>query len=508
MQRFEIHRRRAVNGSVGNCRSICLTLILFAIFGLTARASMAAQASDDEAAKPNVVIFFIDDLGYTDLGCYGSKFYETPHIDSLAKRSVRFTNFYSAHPVCSPTRAAMMTGKAPQRMGITQWIPQPNEKHLPHDEFTMAEAFKEAGYSTGYIGKWHLGDKDSDFPTEHGFDWMRCVNRGGAPGSYYHPFKRNNARAKKKDYWAVPDLEEAVSGDYLTDKATDHALSFIKERSESDKPFFLCFGHYAVHTPIQPPKSLVDKYKQKQVKLYKDTKSDWFDESGKGATRTRQDNPDYAAMIENLDTNVGRVLTQLDELKLTEKTIVIFTSDNGGLSTLRQNKNKGANQKRRVGPTNCSPLRAGKGWTYEGGIRIPTMIAWPGTLKPSVTDTRGITMDLYPTLLDLTGQPLRRAQHRDGVTLVSALKANPDQSLKDRFLAWHYPHDHGSGHTPSNAMRQGPWKLIHHTDTGQYELFNLDSDLGETTDLSKKHPERTSELAEILTNWVEWTTTK
>ena len=500
MQRFETRHRRANDRSV-RIWFARLILVSIAFIGMEVKTSVAAP-SDDESEQPNVVIFFIDDLGYTDLGCYGSKYYETPNIDSLAQRSIRFTNFYSAHPVCSPTRAAMMTGKAPQRMGITQWIPQPNEKHLPKDEFTMAEAFQEAGYSTGYIGKWHLGDKDSDFPTNHGFDWMRCVNRGGAPGSYYHPFKRNNARSKKIDYWAVPDLEDAVSGDYLTDKATDHALSFIKDRSSSDKPFFLCFGHYAVHTPIQPPKSLVEKYKVKRNEMYQKTEADAIDESGKGSTRARQDNADYAAMIENLDANVGRVLAQLDELKLTEKTIVIFTSDNGGLSTLQKRDNK----KARVGPTNCSPLRAGKGWTYEGGIRIPTMIAWPGTLEPAVTDTRGITMDLYPTLLDLTGQPLLRSQHRDGVTLVSALKGKPDQSLKDRFLAWHYPHKHGSGHTPSNAMRQGPWKLIHHTDSGQYELFNLDSDLGETTDLSKKHPERTSELAEVLANWIEWTT--
>ena len=348
-------------------------------------ASEATILSEDD--QPNIVMFFIDDLGYMDLGCYGSEFHDTPNIDSLAKRSVRFTDFYSANPVCSPTRAALMSGKAPHRVGITQWLNQPNELHLPLDEVTIGEALSTAGYKTGYIGKWHLGDKDNHQPREQGFTWMRGVNRAGAPGSYFFPYKRKSKKkteASAIPFWDVPDLESGKEGDYLTDGLTDHALSFITENK--DRPFFLCFAHYAVHTPIQAPAALVEKYKAKAKKLPK-LDLEFLKERNDSKTRPRQDNPTYAAMMSNLDSNVGRVIEHLESLKLTKNTIIVFTSDNGGLSTTK-----------RIGPTCCRPLRAGKGWTYEGGIRIPTMISWPERIKPAVSDTPGITMDFYPTL--------------------------------------------------------------------------------------------------------------
>jgi arylsulfatase A len=450
----------------------------------------ACVASIASAEQPNVIIFFIDDLGYKDLGCYGSSFYQTPAIDELARRSIRFSQFYSASPVCSPTRAALMSGKAPQRIGITQWIPQPNDTHLPHDEFTIAEAFSEAGYETGYIGKWHLGEKDNQLPDSHGFKWMRCVNRAGQPESYFHPFA-----GRKRDgigYWDVPDLENAEPGDYLTDCMTDHGLEFIQDNRS--KPFFLCFAHYAVHTPIQSPKALTEKYAEKRKSMFGQTNKELADEINNSKTRVRQDDPAYAAMVENLDTNVRRVLDQLDELGLRESTIIVFASDNGGLSTTR-----------RGGPTSVRPLRAGKGWTFEGGIRVPMIVSWPGKLAARETDIPGITMDIYPTLLELAGLKSQPQQHLDGMSLVSAMHGKPSVELKERFLAWTYPHNHGSGHTPSHAIRQGKWKLIHHQDLKRFELFNLEEDVSESKNLIESNPEKAEALAKLLKDWLEST---
>ena len=453
----------------------------------------------NEADKPNVIVFFIDDLGYMDLGCNGSQFYETPKIDLLASRGVKFTNFYSANPVCSPTRAALMTGKAPHRLGITQWINQPSDIHLPLDEFTIGEAMAGAGYKTGYIGKWHLGEKDNQQPREQGFGWTRGVNRAGATGSYFFPYKRKQKK-RGKNYWDVPDFADGKKGNYLTDTLTDSAISFISENKND--PFFLCFAHYAVHTPIQAPEKLIDKYKQKLAKQPSHDGPKFFKERNEGKSRARQDSPVYAAMNENLDTNVGRVIDHLEKLKLTKNTIVIFTSDNGGLSTTK-----------RIGPTSCKPLRAGKGWTYEGGIRVPTIVVWPGKIKPGVSDSLGITMDFYPTILELAGLNQKPKQHLDGKSLVSAVSGKPSGDLDGRFLAWTYPHHHGSQHSPSNAIRLGDWKLIQKTDAktkpeDQYELYNLADDIGESKDLAKSKPERTQKLAAQLKQWLDATSPK
>ena len=459
-------------------------------------------ANANSTDRPNIVIFFIDDLGYVDLGCYGSKFHETPNLDQLAAESVRFTDFYSANPVCSPTRAALMTGKAPQRVGITQWLNQPNELHLPLDEVTIGEAFSSAGYKTGYIGKWHLGDKDEHQPSQQGFSWTRSVNRAGQPGSYFFPFKRTGSKKNNSvAYWDVPDLDNGKDGDYLTDGLTDQAMSFISENR--NRPFLLCFAHYAVHTPIQAPEELVEKYQTKSSQLPV-TDPAYFPERNESRTRSVQNNPTYGAMVANLDMNVGRILEHIQKLSLSKETIIVFTSDNGGLSTLAARRGKG-------GPTSCLPLRAGKGWTYEGGIRIPTMISWPGRLKPAVCSTLGITMDLYPTLLDLANLPPKPTQHLDGMSLASALEGSPDETLTHRFLAWTYPHQHGSGHSPSNALRSGDWKLIQLTDKStppeqRYELYNLRNDLGERKNLSVEHFDKTHKLAKLLSEWIEKTT--
>jgi len=480
---------------------------MFFAFNFASATALALGDGDanqvlDEDDRPNFVVFFIDDLGYTDLGCYGSAIYQTPNIDALAKRSVRFTDFYSANPVCSPTRAALMTGKAPQRLGITQWINQPNDLHLPLDEVTVGEAFASGGYKTGYIGKWHLGEKDNQQPREQGFTWMRGVNRGGAPGSYFFPYKRPNRKKAEGGiaYWDVPDLENGKEGDYLNDALTDQALEFITENK--DRPFFLCFAHYAVHTPVQAPKELVTKYQDKLAAVRFGGPGVIKERNGAN-TRAHQNNPTYAGMVDNMDMNVGRVLTHLEELSLTKNTVVVFTSDNGGLSTLAKRKDGG--------PTSCLPLRAGKGWTYEGGIRIPTMVAWPDKIKPAENSTLGITMDLYPTMLELAGLELRPGQHLDGQSLVSALQGESNETLENRFLAWTYPHEHGSGHTPSNAIRMGDWKMVQLTDKqtkneNRYELYNLKDDIGEKENLSVKHHEKVHELAKVLNEWIEETT--
>ena len=388
-----------------------------------------------------------------------------------------------------------MTGKAPQRMGVTQWIPQPSDVHLPLDEVTIGEGMATAGYRNGYIGKWHLGEKDNQQPSEQGFIWMRGVNRAGQPGDYFFPFASKRKKLEK-NYWDVPDLGHCKQDDYLTDKLTDQALMFISENQ--GRPFFLCFAHYAVHTPIQAPQQLIDKYRRKLIEHPVAAKEPIAERNG-AESRAVQNDPVYAAMIENLDTNVGRIVSKLDELQLTDNTLIIFTSDNGGLSTGK-----------RAGPTACWPLRGGKGWTYEGGIRIPSIFVWPEKLKPGICATPAITMDLYATLLELTDQPLRPQQHIDGQSLVSTISGKPDAELNKRFLAWTYPHHHGSQHSPSNAIRSGDWKLIelidNSSESGQrFELYDLSEDIGETNDVAAERAEITKALAEQLGKWLTQT---
>ncbi len=444
-----------------------------------------------EPTKPNVVVFLIDDLGCCDLGVSGSRFYETPHLDALAKSGVRFDQFYSAHPVCSPTRAALMTGKVPQRLGITDWIHPQSGVQLAAEEVTLGEAFQKYGYQTGYVGKWHLGEADKDLPTQHGFDWIRCVNRAGHPGSYYYPYRQGKGA---KAIYDVPDLESVPQDQYLTDGLTNHALEFVEKR-DPNKPFLLYFGHYAVHTPIQPPKPLLPKYQAKAKAEYGDSETPLISAPNESSSRGRQDQPDYAAMMENLDTNIGKFLNRLEALHLRENTIIVFTSDNGGLCTL----------KNRMGPTCNLPFRSGKGWTYEGGIRIATIISWPGQLSPAVNSTIAYSADLYPTLLELCQLPFDPKQHMDGKSLAKSMRGHSDASLQERFLAWYYPHDHGSGHRPSAALRQQQWKLIYFMESEKSELYNLESDLGETKNLSSEQPERTAQMKRDLLRWIDET---
>jgi arylsulfatase A-like enzyme len=419
----------------------------------------------DTPRPPNVVFFLIDDLGWTDLGCFGSDLYETPHIDKLAKQGVKFTNAYAACTVCSPTRAALMTGKYPARLHITDWIhgsKRPNAKlaipkwteYLPREEFTVASALKAAGYVSASIGKWHLGNKEEGYPDQHGFDLNVAGYEAGQPPSYFSPYK-------------IPTLKDGPEGEYLTDRLADEAVRFIE--ANKSKPFFLYFPYYAVHTPLQAKKDVVEKY-QKKIK-----------------PGMRHTNATYAAMIESVDDAVGRIVAKLAELGLGERTVIVLTSDNGGL----------------MRSTTNVPLRAGKGSAYEGGVRVPAIVKWPGVTAPgSVCEEPVITLDFYPTLLEIGGAK-GNAKHNaavDGVSLVPLLK-DPKATLKRKATYWHYPHYHPGGATPYGAVRAGDWKLVEFYEDDHVELYNLKDDISEKDDLAKKLPDKAKELRDRLAAW-------
>jgi arylsulfatase A-like enzyme len=436
---------------------------------------IAAATAFAAERKPNIVFILADDLGVCDLGCTGSKVYQTPNIDGLAREAMQFDQAYAACPVCSPTRAALMTGKYPTRTGITDYIggfakrrllPAPNANHLALEETTIAEALKKAGYVTGHIGKWHLGG-EGFMPEQQGFDYNVGGCDKGHPPSYFSPYK-------------IPNLPDGPLGEYLTDRLATECEKFIE--AHKDQPFYLNFCTYAVHTPLQAKKDVVKKYESKFSKIASDLRKE-----GNTVDHRVQNNAVYAAMIESLDDSVGRVLAKLDELGLKKNTIVIFTSDNGGLST-------GNNA-----PTSNAPFRAGKGWLYEGGIREPLLIKWPGVAKPgSHCDTPVITMDFYPTLLTAAGAAKIPEQHRDGVDLTPLLNG---ASIAQRPLFWHYPHYGNQGGQPGSAIRVGDWKLIDWLDNQRTELFNLKDDVVEQHDLASSNPKKFKELQSQLNQW-------
>lgn len=423
------------------------------------------------AEKPNVVIILIDDLGGRDLGCYGSTYHKTPHLDRLAATGMKFTSGYAACPVCSPTRAALLTGKYPARLNLTDWLPgrpdRPDQKllrpkinqELPRGELTLADKLKQAGYATAHIGKWHLGGKGFE-PQRRGFDLNIAGDHTGSPRSYFAPFKG-------RDGQFMPGLEQSEPGDYLTDRLTAEAEKFIEQNKQ--RSFFLCLAHYAVHIPLRAKAELVKKYSA-------------------GGPAGRQNNPIYAAMIESVDESVGRIVKKLEELKLDGKTAIFFTSDNGGLSVL-----EGPNTPATIN----SPLREGKGYLYEGGIRVPLLAKWPGIAKPgSSTDTPACSIDLLPTILDLCGGKNDKAV--DGVSLKPVLRG---EAVAARDLYWHYPHYANQGGKPGGAIRSGDYKLIEFFEDGRRELFNLKTDLGEARNIIADKPEVAKELAAKLANW-------
>jgi arylsulfatase A-like enzyme len=441
--------------------------------------------------KLNFVFFLVDDMGWRDAVCYGSTFYETPNVDQLASQGMRFTNAYAACPVCSPTRASIMTGKYPTRLDTTDWFgaPQPDTvqrhwtrnkpllparylDHLPLEEVTMAEAFHEAGYATFFAGKWHLGG-EGFLPEDQGFE----INRGGyhlgwPRGGYFSPYEN-------------PKLKDGAEGEYLTDRLTDESLHFLD--NIGDKPFLLFLSHYAVHTPLQSKEEFIEKYKEKASRL-PSLIGPKFVLEGEREARQVQDHPVYAGMIQSMDESLGRLMDKLEALGIADHTAIIFMSDNGGLST-----SEGS-------PTSNIPLRGGKGWLYEGGIREPMIVKWPKVTQPeSVCHEPVISTDFYPTMLEMAGLPLKSSQHVDGLSLVPLLKQKA--SLPRKALYWHYPHYGNQGGSPGAAIRAGDYKLIEFFEDRHVELYDLRNDIGETNNLANAMPEKVKELLELLHHW-------
>ncbi|HME53432.1 MAG TPA: sulfatase [Candidatus Lokiarchaeia archaeon] len=441
--------------------------------------------------KPNIILILIDDLGWADLDCYGSTFYETPNISRLAREGMLFTNAYAACPVCSPTRASLLTGKFPARVGITNYIPgqeqgkllsAPYLHYLPFEEKSIARALKDGGYRTYSVGKWHLG-AEPYWPEHHGFD----VNIGGCDWGnmkhgYFSPYGN-------------PAITDGPPGEYITDRLTDEAIDLIK--NNGDAPFFLYLAHYAVHLPIQVAAKYQEKYEKKAKALGLD-KLQAFEDGEPFPTREKrnqrvrrrliQSDPAYAGMIENLDENIGRLLDTLDELGIANNTVVIFTSDNGGLSTAESS------------PTCNFPLSEGKGWIYEGGCRVSLIARWPEIIPEGSTCNAYVNSpDFYPTLLEMAGLPLIPEQHVDGSSFLPLLQGNPSPEQAPTF--WHYPHYGNQGGTPASSVRDGDYKLIEFFEDGRVELFNLRDDISETHDISNDEPETTARLEVMLAAW-------
>jgi arylsulfatase A-like enzyme len=466
---------------------------------LRAAGAAAAGASDEPqtqlrfrvgrtvSQRPNVVLILADDLGWRDLGCEGSSFYESPHIDRICHEGIRFTQGYAACQVCSPSRAAIMTGKSPARLKITDYIGAPSgtdwkrntrllpafyRRHLPHEETTLAEAFRQAGYRTFFAGKWHLGSEGSH-PQDHGFEINVGGHRAGTPpGGFFSPYRN-------------PQMTDGPPGECLPERLGAETARFIEQHA--DQPFLAFLSFYSVHAPIQTRQRLWQKYRDKAAALPDVTGRFTVDRTL--PVRQVQDHPVYAGMIESMDVAVGTVLDTLDRLGLADNSIVIFTSDNGGVSS-----GDGF-------ATSNLPLRGGKGRQWEGGIREPFYIRWPAHIAAgSSSDTPVIGTDLYPTLLDLCGLPARPDQTVDGVSLKPLLSGKP---IADRPLLWHYPHYGNQGGEPSSMVRRGTWKLIRYLEDGRTELYNLQTDVGEQANMAGQHPERVRSMTAILDQWLQ-----
>jgi arylsulfatase A-like enzyme len=413
--------------------------------------------------KPNFIFILIDDMGYGDIGANGNIFTDTPHLDQLAASGMRFTDAYAAAPNCSPTRASILTGKWPARLRLTQYLPgTAGRKSLPLlqpplpdgldlKEITLAEALQPHGYATASIGKWHLGGDDY-LPQNQGFDLNYGGSEAGGHESMFSPHK-------------TPGLPDGPKGEYLSDRLTDEALGFIDDHH--DQPFFLYMPHYAVHSPIQSKANLIDKYAAKH-----------------GANESKN-RAKYAAMVESVDDSVGRIIQKLKQLNLTRNTIIFFFSDNGGEES--------------VGASN-GPLSHGKGWLYEGGVREPLIVTWSGTIAAgSVEHTPVQSIDFYPTLLELAGANEPANHQSDGLSIAPLLlETGP---LNRDTLYWHYPHYSHAGSPPTSSIRQGDWKLIEFFEDGHLELYNLNVDIGEQSNLAIQQADKAAELHDQLQAW-------
>lgn len=450
------------------------------------------------AERPNVVVFFVDDLGWTDLGCFGSDFYETPAIDRLANNGVKFTQAYAACTVCSPSRAALLTGQVPARLHVTDFIPGHAVENTPLtmpqwtqrlelEQITIAELLQQAGYRTAHLGKWHLTPRDRNsvpnddgnypefYPERQGFEFNIGGCERGAPASYFWPYGRGKTvqeRRQNNTFRTIPPTahEHATEETYLTDQLADEAVRLIAEFGQ--EPFFVYFPFYNVHTPLQGRPDLVQKYRRK-LQSHPDV---------------RHRNPVYAAMVECVDQAVGRVMQQLADQGVADRTLVILTSDNGGLAPKA---------------TSNHPLRQGKGSVYEGGVRVPAIVSWPGVTAGSAISAQPIiTMDVFPTIMEATGTqwPDGLRDSIDGQSLLPLLKSPETAALSRTTLFWHYPHYHMMGAVPHSVIRAGDWKLIefHH---GPVELYDLASDLHEDHNLAEERPQQVTQLQRQLHDW-------
>jgi len=441
-------------------------------------AAESLLASEKSRRKPNLIFILIDDMGWRDLCCYGSKYYETPNIDRLASEGMMFTDAYTCGPNCAPTRASLMSGQYTPRHGVItvdksqrgpahlrKLIPIPNKTTLAAGIKTIAESLKPAGYLSASMGKWHLGDDPELGPIGQGFDVNVGGYQAGHPRSYFSPYRN-------------PELKDGPRDEYLTDRLTGESLKFIE--ANRDRPFFLYLPHYAVHTPLQAKKDMIEKYKAKKA-------------SG------GQSNPTYAAMIESVDQGVGQIMAKLDGMKIAHNTVVIVSSDNGGVGGYNELGIKGSEI------TSNAPLRGGKGMLYEGGVRVPLIVRWPSVVKPGTRcATPVISVDFYPTLLEIAGAAGPANQVLDGQSIVPLLRRTDD--LTRQAIFWHFPaYLQGSGGTwrttPAGAIRKGQWKLLEFFEDGHIELYDLDGDIGEKNNLADKMPEKAKEMHERLKDW-------
>lgn len=474
------------------------------LLGLAGSICINAQQDD---RKPNIIIILADDLGWADLASYGSTFYETSNLDMLASQGIRFTQAYATCPVCSPTRATMMTGKYPVKTGVTDWIrgrqdngrARPYEKllakptafQLALEEKTIAERAIDNGYNTFFAGKWHLGEEEKFWPDHQGFQtniggWSKGSPTGrvnDTVGGYFTPYSN-------------PKIKDGPPGEYLTDRLTNECIEFIDQNSA--RPFLMMYALYAVHNPLQAPTALVNKYEEKKNRLDFQNKDRfakdeaWMQFENGWKRRLVQDNPVYAAMIENMDWNIGRIISKVKESGIENNTLIIFTSDNGGLST-----SEGS-------PTVNGPLRAGKGWLYEGGIRVPLILYWKGKVIPgSVSDLPVSTADIYPTIAKAMDEKYEPDQSIDG-TDVFRLLDTPDK-YRQRNLFWHYPHYSNQGGRPGSVIREGNYKLIYHYEDKSLELYDIIHDVGEKNEIATSNKVMVRKLKKKLVKWLKQT---
>ncbi|ANQ52491.1 sulfatase [Flammeovirga sp. MY04] len=438
-------------------------------------------------AQKNVVVFVVDDLGYFDIAAHGSAFYETPNIDALAKEGIDFTNAYVSHPRCVPSRYGLQTGKYPARAGVPGAHGK-DECNIEASEITIGQAFKNNGYTTAFVGKWHLGNTEEAWPQNRGYDVNIAGCSAGAPKSYFYPFNVPQNPKRSGNHRKIEGLDEGVKGEYLTDRLTDETVKFLDQDHKS--PFFLMLNHYGVHTPLEAKADLVKKYQKKLEGMSFEGPAFLMKD---GETKQYQNDAVYAAMIESVDQSLGRVVQSLKSNGLYENTIIVFTSDHGGLS------NRGVGNKRKIATSNL-PLRAGKGHNYEGGTKVPFILA--GNLGEVNVNKDQLTTntDIYPTLLDLCELPLVPHQHVDGISIKLAIQKS---KTINRQVFWHSPmaRPKSTGDTNCTVVREGNMKLFHFYDEQRYEMYNLKNDPYETNNIFDPKNKNSKKLMKAIQSW-------